>query len=312
MVTNMLRVFFSTLSNSVMMRRFAVRFGLGRRIARRFIAGETLDDAVEAVRKLNEAGMEATLNHLGEKVNSREDARRAAVEYGAILERIHGEGLRSTVSIKPTHLGLDFGEEFFRENMAKVLQRAGELCIGVEMDIEDSPTTDATLGVYRSLLEEHGSLRIALQAYLFRTADDLESVIGKGGSVRLVKGAYNEPRDVAWKRKDDVDAEYARLIVRMLEPAALEKGFYPALGTHDHRLIERAMDVAAERGVGRDRFEFQMLLGVRRDWQQRLVTEGFRMRIYVPFGTQWYPYFMRRRTERPANVLFMLRAMLGK
>jgi proline dehydrogenase len=308
----MLRTFFILLSHSEAIRRLTAGFGPARRVSRRFIAGESLEDALGVVRSLNQSGMTATLNHLGESVKTREDARRAAGEYMTILDRIHEEGLASTISIKPSHLGLGFGEDVLLENTRGLLEKSRALRIGVEMDIEDSPTTDATLRVYHALLDAHDDFRLALQSYLHRTEKDLASIIERGGSGRLVKGAYNEPSEVAWRKKRDVDASFARLLDRSFSGEAHARGFYPAVGTHDHRLLDRAKTIVKERGIGRDRFEFQMIYGVRRDWQQRLAEEGYRVRIYVPFGVQWYPYFMRRLAERPANVLFMARAMLGK
>jgi proline dehydrogenase len=308
----MLRTLFMSLSHSAFMRKVCTGFGPAQRIARRFIAGETLDEAMDVVARLNAEGIDAVLNHLGESVKSPDDARQASGDYTAMLERIHADSARATVSVKPTHLGLGFGEEVFRGNLKPVLDRADQLGLLVEMDMEDAPTTEGTLRVFHGLIEGHGRMRVALQAYLFRTAADVQRIAERGSSVRLVKGAYDEPSDVAWKTKKEVDASYARLIELCLSPAAMKAGFYPAFATHDHHLIEKIITLADRHDLGKDRFEFQMLLGVRRDWQQRLAEEGFRMRVYVPFGTQWYPYFMRRLAERPANVLFMARAMLGK
>lgn len=308
----MLRTLFTTLSQSDSMRRFAANFGPARRVARRFTAGEAMDEAVKVTRDLNARGASVALNYLGESVKSEDDARRAAGEYCKLLKRIEEQQLEASVSLKPTHLGLDFGVPFFRKNVASLLEVAAALGVTVEMDMEDSSLVDDTLFAFHALLNEFDSLRIALQACLFRTSEDLKKLIDSGSSVRLVKGAYDEPAAVAWKRKKDVDSSYARLVEESFAEAARASGFYPAFGTHDHVLIEKIQAEAARRGVDRDRFEFQMLLGVRRDWQQRLVDEGFRLRIYVPFGTQWYPYFMRRLAERPANVLFAMRAMAGR
>lgn len=308
----MLRAFFNALSRSRTMKRMAAGFGPARRFARRFTAGETLDEAVAVVRELNARGMDVTLNHLGESVAAEKDARRAAEEYVRILERICDEGLRATVSVKPSHLGLEFGTEFFEARLREVAKAAAKLGNQVEVDIEDSSTTDATLEAFHAVLGATGNLRLALQACLRRTGEDLEGVSLRGGTVRLVKGAYDEPATVAWKKKADVDASYFRLVDAMMPNGTPGAGEDPAFGTHDHRMIAKASELAAERGVAKDRFEFQMLLGVRRDLQLRLAGEGFRVRIYVPFGTEWYPYFMRRMAERPANALFGLRAMLGK
>jgi len=308
----MFRSTFITLSHSDRMRRFVTHFGPARRTARRFIAGETLDEAIAVVRDLNARGILATLDHLGENVTSREDAVRAAGEYEALLQRIAAEGVQSTISVKLTHVGLDFGEEFCCDAMRRIIQTARSLGNKVEIDIEGSEYTQRTLNVFHCLMDEYQNLRLALQAYLFRTEGDVQGIIQRGGSVRLCKGAYDEPPGIAWKEKAEVDASFARLMDVMLGERAIQNGFYPALATHDHRLILHAEREVTRRGIDKDKFEFQMLHGVRRDWQRRLAADGYRVRIYVPYGTQWYPYFMRRLAERPANVLFMARAFLGK
>jgi proline dehydrogenase len=308
----MLRSLLITLSHSEAMRRFVTQFGPARRTARRFIAGETLDEAIAVVRELNAQGILATLDHLGENVATQEDAQRAAQEYQGLLQRIAAESVQSTISVKLTHVGLDFGQDFCCDTMRPIIQTAESLGNTVEIDIEGSEYTQRTLDVFHCLLDEHKNLRLALQAYLFRTEEDLKGLIERGSSVRLCKGAYDELATIAWKEKEDVDASFARLMDLMLGERARETGFYPALGTHDHVLILRAEREVAKRGIGKDQFEFQMLHGIRRDWQQRLAGDGYRVRVYVPYGTQWYPYFMRRLAERPANVLFMIRAFLGR
>lgn len=308
----MLRRFFISLSQSEAMRRFATHFEPARRTARRFIAGETLDEAIAVVRELNAKGILTTLDHLGENVASREDALRAAQEYQELLDRIAAEGVKSTISVKLTHVGLDFGEDFCLDTMRTIIQTAKSLENMVEVDIEGSEYTQSTLNVFHRLLDEYGNLRLALQAYLFRTEGDLKDLIERGSSVRLCKGAYDEAPTIAWREKTEVDASFARLMGLMLSQQAREAGFYAALGTHDHRLILQAEREVIRQGIERDEFEFQMLHGVRRDWQRRLAADGYRVRIYVPYGRQWYPYFMRRLAERPANLLFMVRAFLGK
>jgi len=308
----MLRRLFITLSHSDAMRRFVTHFGPARRTARRFIAGETLEEAIAVVRDLNARGILAALDHLGENVANREDGERAAGEYQELLQRIAAEGVQSTISVKLTHVGLDFGEDFCCDLMRSVLETARSVENMVEIDIEGSEYTQSTLDVFHCLLDENDNLRLALQAYLFRTEEDLQGLIERGSSVRLCKGAYDESPSIAWKEKGEVDASFARLMDLMLSEQAIQKGFYPALATHDHALILRAEREVARRRIDKDRFEFQMLHGVRRDWQQRLAADGYRLRIYVPYGTQWYPYFMRRLAERPANLLFMTRAYLGK
>jgi len=307
-----MRTFFMILSRSKVMQWLVAHFGPARLIARRFTSGESLDDALAVVRGLEKKGMRATVNFLGEKVESREDAGKVAEAYMRILQRIHDEGLQATVSVKPTHIGLGLGEKTFHRNLEKILDLAGELGTFGEVDMEDSATTDTTLESIRQLLEKGGPLRVALQANLFRTADDLKAIIERGGSVRLVKGAYDEPARVAWKSMKDVDASYARLIELSFAPKGRESGFYPAFATHDHLLIEKVLSEAASRQFPSDGYEFQMLLGVRRDWQEKLVSQGASIRIYVPFGTHWYPYFMRRLAERPANAALLARALLSR
>jgi proline dehydrogenase len=308
----MLRSFLITLSHSEALHRFVTQFGPARRMARRFIAGETLDEAIAVVRELNARGILATLDHLGENVATQEDAQRAAQEYQELLQRIAAEDVQATISVKLTHVGLDFGEDFCCDAMRPIIQTAESLGNMVEIDIEGSEYTQRTLDVFHCLLDEHKNLRLALQAYLFRTEADLKGLIDRGTSVRLCKGAYDEPASIAWKEKKEVDASFARLMDLMLGERARETGFYPALGTHDHVLILRAEREVVKRSIGQDQFEFQMLHGIRRDWQQRLAADGYRVRIYVPYGTQWYPYFMRRLAERPSNVLFIIRAFLGR
>lgn len=308
----MLRHLFISLSHCDAARRFVRHFGPARQTARRFIAGETLDEAVAVVRSLNNRGILATLDHLGENVVTREDAQRAAREYQELLERIAAEKIDSTVSVKLTHVGLGFGEDFCCQQMRAIVQTAQSLGNTVEVDMEGSEYTQHALNVFHCLLDEYQNLRLALQAYLFRTEEDLKGLIERGTSVRLCKGAYDEPPSIAWKEKAEIDANFVRLMDLMFGAQAQETRFYPAIATHDHILILRAERETAKRGIRKAQFEFQMLNGVRRDWQQRLADEGYRVRIYVPYGTHWYPYLMRRLAESPANLSYMVRAYLGK
>lgn len=311
-MTDMLRTALIGLSQSGRLRHFAAHNQLARETARRFIAGETLDEAVTVVRDLNRRGILATLDHLGENVADREDARRAAQEYQGLLHRIARERLEATISVKPTHVGLDFGEDFCFEQLHAIADEAGNLGLTVEVDIEGSQYTQATIDVFHRLLDTKSNLRLALQAYLFRTRDDLQRLVERGSSVRLCKGAYDEPATAAWRTPEAVDASYGQLMDLMLSDHARRCGFYPALATHDHNLILQAERTVHRLGIDKNEFEFQMLHGVRRDWQQRLAADGYRVRVYVPYGTQWYPYFMRRLAERPANVLFIARALVGR
>lgn len=308
----MLRTVLIRLSQSRRLQHLVAHQHLARDMARRFVAGETLDHAVAVVRGLNQRHILATLDHLGENVTRQEEAQRATQEYCDLLHRIAVERLESTISVKPTHVGLDFGVDFCFEQMRSIVATAADLGLTVEVDMEGSPYTQATLDVFHRLLDGHRNLRVALQAYLFRTGDDLHRLVERGSSVRLCKGAYDEPATVAWRTREAVAASYSRLMDTMLSDHARQKGFYAALATHDHNLILQAERTVRRRGIGQHEFEFQMLHGVRRDWQQRLAADGYRVRVYVPYGTQWYPYFMRRLAERPANLLFMARAFLGR
>jgi len=307
-----LRTTLITLSRSERARRLILGWAPARRMSRRFIAGETLDEAIAVVRSLNQRGILATLDHLGENVANQADAQRAVQEYQHLLQRIAAEKVQSTISVKPTHIGLDFGQEFCYQQARAIVDTAHSLGLTVEIDMEGSAYTEATLAIFHRLLDDFRNLRVALQAYLFRAEADLKKLIERGSSVRLCKGAYDEPASLAWKKRAEVSASYSRLMKMTLGPEARRTGFYPALATHDHELILLAEQLVASQGIGKDQFEFQMLHGVRRDWQQRLATDGYRVRIYVPYGTQWYPYFMRRLAERPANVLFMARAWVGR
>lgn len=309
----MLRSLFIYLSQSNGWRRFVTEFGPTRVMARRFVAGETLDEAVAVVKDLNSRGLLAAMDHLGEHVTTQAEAVRAAREYRELLHRIHDEDLQATISVKPSHLGLGFGPDFFYENVADVVEVAHSLGNMVEVDMEGSDTVQDTLDVYQRLLDTFGGpLRLAIQAYLFRSAEDVVALIERGASIRLVKGAYREPPEIAYQKKGEVDAAFIKLMDLYFGERARECGAYLAIGSHDPKMIEWAIQQALDRGIGPDEFEIQMLQGVRRDEQLRLAEAGYRVRVYVPYGQQWYPYFMRRLAERPANVLFLGRAMLGR
>jgi len=303
----MMRAFFMFLSVSKPINWLFVHFSLAKRFAQRFIAGETLDQAIETVKELNLKNRAASLNYLGEKVENEKDAKEVTKVYKTILQRIKDEGLDAAISVKPTHLGLDLGKDLFQENLKDLQQKAAVLKLWVEVDMEDSSLTSVTLDVFKSLVKDSKNLRIALQAYLYRTPKDLKDLMDLGSSARLVKGAYKEDKEKAWPQKKDVDLSYAQMIKDCFSQSAGDTGFYPAFGTHDPVLLERALSLANKEIP----FEFQMLHGVRRDWQKKLTDQGFKVRVYVPFGCQWYPYFMRRLAERPANVFFMMRALLS-
>jgi len=276
---------------------------LARRLASRFVAGETLDSAVVAVRELNGRGIAASLDLLGESVTLPEEARASAATVGQILDRIAAEKLDCNVSVKLTQMGLDLDPSLCVANMRGILDRARRAGIAVRIDMEGSPYTQRTLDLFeKDLLPVYGELvGIVIQAYLRRSAADIERLIAARARVRLCKGAYQEPAAVAFPAKADVDRSYVELVERLLE-----HGYRPAVATHDPAIIARVRRFVEAKGIAADRFEFQMLYGIRRDLQEVLRRAGFRVRVYVPFGTQWYPYLMRRLAERPANVAFIL------
>jgi proline dehydrogenase len=298
----MLRSALLFLSSQPSVFRFVRHNGLAKRFASRFVAGETLDTALDAVATLNRRGMTASLDLLGESVTTEAEARAAGRAYLQLLDAISVRRIDSNVSVKLTAMGLDISEELCVAIVWEILERARELGNFVRIDMEGSAYTAATLRLFEERLYPHypQQVGIVVQSYLYRTLSDVERAIELRCRVRLCKGAYQEPPTVAYADKRAVDENYIRCMKRLMQD-----GTYPGLATHDERIIAAATRFARERGIGPDRFEFQMLYGVRRDLQDRLVREGYRMRVYVPFGTQWYPYLMRRLAERPANVAFM-------
>jgi proline dehydrogenase len=303
-----LRSFLLWLSRRRSIGRLATRLPVTRSMVARFVAGETLEEALVALERLRDAGLATTVDVLGEAVTSVADARSAADEYLATLDALAARGLDRNVSVKLSQMGLGLDGGVCRENVERILARAGECDAFVRIDMEDHETTDETLALWRELRPLNagrGDSGVVIQAALRRSPADVEALIAEGARVRLCKGAYVEPVSVAFPAKADVDAAYGVLMERLLSD-----GTFPALATHDERLIARAVAFVREHGIAPDRFEFQMLYGVRRDLQERLVKAGFGVRVYVPFGTQWYPYFMRRLAERPANVAFVLRSVL--
>jgi proline dehydrogenase len=288
--------------------RLATRLPVTRSMVARFVAGEDLEQTLAALDRLKTAGFRTTVDVLGEAVTSAEAAHTAADEYLATLDALAARGLDRNVSLKLSQMGLGLEGSVCRDNVARILTRAAELEAFVRIDMEDHTTTDATLALWRELRPLNagrGDSGVVIQAALRRSAADIDALIAEQARVRLCKGAYVEPATAAFPEKADVDAAYAILMERLLRD-----GTYPAIATHDERLIGRAVALIREAGIAPDRFEFQMLYGVRRDLQERLVKAGFAVRVYVPFGTQWYPYFMRRLAERPANVAFVLRSVL--
>jgi proline dehydrogenase len=308
----MLRNLLLKLSDSDLMQHMVTHFDPARRVARRFVAGETLDEAVTVVENLNQRGIKAILNEVGEAVTSKDAAGKAAQDIQTLLYRIDAEGLDSTVSLKPSHVGMTFGSEFFYQNVVGIMQTAQQLGITVEIDMEHSSDVDDTLAVYHRLLDEFGGgIRLAIQSYLHRAPADLQRMIERGAGVRLVKGAYDESDEIALQGKKEIRQATKNQMVEFFAPRARDVGAYLALGSHDPDLIEWLIQQADLQSLDKEKFEIQMLLGVRRAEQQRLADLGYQVRVYVPYGDAWYPYFMRRLAERPANIIFILRAMIG-
>jgi proline dehydrogenase len=285
--------------------RLATRLPITRGMVRRFVSGETLEEALPALERIAAGGLATTVDVLGESVDSAEAADAAADRYLVLLEAIAERGLDPNVSLKLTQMGLDVDPAVCRANVARIFRRAAELGAFVRIDMEDHTRTDATLALWHDLRALNPASGVVIQSALRRSADDVDRLIGEGVRIRLCKGAYKEPAAVAFQEKAEVDRAYVELMDRLLV-----EGSYPAFATHDPRIIRRAIALAGREGIGPERFEFQMLYGVRRDLQDRLVADGWTVRVYVPFGREWYPYFMRRLAERPANVAFLLRSVL--
>lgn len=300
------------LSNQPRVFRFVRHNKLAKKFASRFVAGETLPEALEAVKALNAKGITASLDLLGESVNNEKEARSAATDYLAILDAIRQQNLDANVSLKLTAMGLDISEELCVAIMHDILERARKYDTFVRLDMEGSGYTERTLRMFEDRLYPtyRNNVGIVLQSYLYRTWSDVERAIELKCRVRLCKGAYKEPASVAYPEKKNVDENYIKCVHELLD-----KGNYPGIATHDPAIINEVKRYVAEKNIDRSRFEFQMLYGVRRDLQEQLVKEGYNMRVYVPFGTQWYPYLMRRLAERPANVAFItgnvVREMIG-
>jgi proline dehydrogenase len=281
------------------------RFRVGRRVATRFVAGETLDDAVSVARRLNDAGFVVSLDHLGEHVTDLGLARRARDDYLKCLDRIAAEGIDGNISVKLTQLGLGFEDAEAAAAVRDLARRAAELGLTITIDMEESAHTRATVETYEAVQRETGNLGIALQAYLYRTPDDLSRLGRLGGHIRLCKGAYDEPDEVAWRHPAEVDAAFDTVLDELMRTEET----IPAIATHDEERIALARRLASGRSGP---FEFQMLYGVRNRLQQQLVAEGYRVRVYVPYGDSWYPYLTRRMAERPANLWFFVRALFGR
>jgi len=307
---NPMRSLFLALSDSERLRQVAVGFGPARAMARRFVAGEELPEAVAAVRELNSLSLLATVDHLGENVTSETEARDATTETLDLIQAIEANELQAGVSAKLTQLGLDLGPWLAADNLQRIVARAAQADRFVRIDMESSDYVQATLDLFGEVWQRHKNVGVVIQSYLYRSADDVARLSEMGAPVRLVKGAYDEPPDVAYPDKGDTDANFVRLMEMLFSKEARANGVYPAIATHDTHLIDWAKEHTAQQGIPKEQFEFQMLYGIRTGLQRQLAAEGYRVRAYVPYGQQWYPYFMRRLAERPANVLFLVRNLI--
>lgn len=287
----------------------AVHWQLARRVARRFVAGETLDEAITVAKALEQQGIYATLDYLGESIAQPEDAVEVVETYQAVLDRIHTENLASSVSLKLTHIGFDVSEELCVNNLRQILTRAKEYNIPVTIDMESSAYTDATLRIYRTMRDEYGFTNVGtvIQSYLYRSEKDMQELTAENAHIRLCKGAYLEPAEVAFPEKSDVDKNYIKLTQQFLQNGQQS---YLCLATHDETMITAAEQFIREQDIPKERYEFQMLYGIRSQRQEEL-AKTHKMRVYVPFGSAWYPYFVRRLAERPANVWFFVKNLAG-
>lgn len=296
------------LSKAGWARKSIQRLPVAQQVARRFVAGETVSEAVRVARELNEQGMRVTLDYLGESVNNKQEAAAACAEIMGLFDRIAAESLDANVSIKLTQLGLKLDPAFAFENTLAIARKAAEHGNYLRIDMEDSPVVDITLEIQRRLRQEFGlkNVGVVIQSYLYRSQEDVRRLIDAGTGIRLCKGAYMEPESVAFPAKADVDRNFVALMQMLLSEEARAKGVYLGVATHDENMIGATKDYARKQQISKDAFEFQMLYGIRRELQESLVKDGYRMRIYVPYGTAWYPYFVRRLAERPANLWFFL------
>lgn len=278
---------------------------LAKPLVSRFVAGETLPEAMKAVKAINAGGMSVSLDNLGESVNTPDAANAAAAEYIGILHAIERAGANANASVKLTQMGLDVDDELCRRNITRILAQAEQFGNFVRLDMEGSGYTEITLKLHRELWERFKNVGVVIQSYLYRSEEDVRGLNKMGARVRLCKGAYKEPASVAYPEKADVDANFVKLMQLLLS-----EGTYPGIATHDERMIEATREYAAKHNIGTDRYEFQMLFGIRRDLQEQLVKDGYRVRVYAPYGKEWYPYLMRRMAERPANMMFVLGGLL--
>lgn len=302
------------LSQAAWARQLVNNLSISHRVARRFVAGETMDDAIQIARKLNSQGMLVTLDHLGESVTDEAVAAIACHEILSLLDRIDEDNVDANVSVKLSQLGLRISYGLALENIRQILNRARHNSNKIRIDMEESDLVDTTLDVYRTLRDEDGfdNVGVVIQSYLFRSKADVEHLISEGAWVRLCKGAYAEPPDIAFARKVDTDDSFIQLMQMLLSEKALKNGTYLGIATHDKRIIQIAIDFAADNQISPDQFEFQMLYGVRRELQRWLVSQSYQVRIYVPYGSAWYPYLIRRLAERPANLWFFVTNLIRR
>ena len=303
----MLRAFFVHLSENRAMRAIAERSPIGRRLSSRFVAGTRVEDAIAATLAVNRMGMSVSIDNLGENVTNVEEARESAQLYHRMLDEIAARKLNANISLKLTHMGLDVDEALARELVSGLVAKAADFTPPnfVRVDMEGSPYTQRTLDFVYELHRRPGHascVGAVIQSYLYRSEQDVENLLHEGIRIRLCKGAYKEPEELAFQKKSEVDANYVKLMKVLMKSTT-----YHGLATHDENIIREAVAFARREKIPPDAFEFQMLHGIRRDLQQSLVKDGWRMRVYIPFGTEWYPYFMRRLGERPANALFILK-----
>jgi len=305
-----LRAFFISLSENRFLRGMAERSAFGQRLSSRFVAGTQVGDAPQGAQKGNQKGLSVSVDNLGENVTNAEEAHASAQLYHQLLDQIASRQLNANISLKLTHMGLDVDEKLARELVSGLVAKAASLRPRnfVRVDMEGSPYTQRTLDFVHELHRmpgHEGAVGAVIQSYMRRAGDDVAKLLAERIRIRLCKGAYKEPEDIAFQQKSEVDASYVKLMKILMK-----SGVYHGLATHDEKIINQAKVFAAQENIPPDAFEFQMLYGIRRDLQRRLVREGWRMRVYIPFGTEWYPYFMRRLAERPANALFIARNLL--
>ena len=307
----MLRQFLLYLSTAGWAKRIATRWPIARRVARRFVAGETLEEAMQVARTLHSQGIQVTLDLLGESVTSIEDSKSVVATYQALLDRLASEGFTTSISVKLTHMGLDISEELCVGNLRHIVGHAKQSGIAVTIDMESTAYTDRTLRIYRTLRDEYDldNVGTVIQAYLYRSASDMDALATEGAHVRLCKGAYLEPPDLAFPQKADVNANFVKLVESYL---GTNSSAYLCIATHDEQMIEASEKFIKRNNIPSDRYEFQMLYGIRTSRHHELAASGHTMRVYVPFGTAWYPYFMRRLAERPANLWFFMTALFRR